>query len=474
MRPDRRPDLIMLSLWLLPVADVLITGASAALTSTVLTTFRDVRIWPWSIEYQAGIAFSLILTPLVFGRFGLYQSHRGKSFATELIQVTGAWLSVLAVLAFIAVATKTSAIYSRVWMVSWLATGMVGFWMFRILLRAVLVQLRAKGWDYRDIVIIGTGPEAAHVIKRLQSMKGAGFRVVGYFSPVAQNDRLFNKIRYLGAVEDVATVVSRLPRGVDQAWIALPVADMPLVYAVVNQLGGTTLDCYFVPDARELSIINNKLAHVAGMPVIELSHSPMSGMNRVIKAIEDRLLALGILVFITPLMLMIAVAIKLDSPGPVLFRQRRNGWNGELITVLKFRSMVLHDEKPGQISQAQRNDPRVTRVGKLLRRTSLDELPQFLNVLAGTMSVVGPRPHAIEHNELYKKLVPGYALRHKVKPGITGWAQVNGFRGETETLGIMKQRVIYDQYYIEHWSIWFDLVIVLLTVVRGFVSGKAY
>lgn len=473
MRPDRRPDLVTSSLWLLPLIDCLITVATAAVTTYVLTQLRDVHTWPWSTAYRVGIVFATILTPLVFSWFSLYRSHRGKSLASELMQISAAWLSVLGVLVVITVMTKTTDIYSRVWMATWVVCGLGAFWLSRILLRLTLAQLRAKGWDTRDIVIIGAGPEAKHVIRRLQVTKAAGFRIVGYFSKTAHDDSLFSKIRYLGTIEDVAQVVTRLPRGPDQAWICLPVTEMPQVYSLVNQLGETTLDCRFVPDARELSIINNKLSYVAGLPVLELSHSPMSGMNRAIKAIEDRVLAACILVVIAPLMFIIAIAIKWDSPGPVFYRQRRNGWNGELITILKFRSM-FQDEKSSEFVQAKRNDPRVTRVGKFLRRTSLDELPQFLNALAGSMSVVGPRPHPVELNDLYKKIVSRYALRHKVKPGITGWAQVNGFRGETETLDMMKRRVLYDQYYIENWSVWFDLSIVALTIIRGFVSNKAY
>lgn len=473
MRPDRRPDLVTLSLWLLPLADCVITGGTAAATSYILTQLRDVQTWPWSTAYRVGIVFAIILTPLVFSWFSLYRSHRGKSLAAELMQISGAWFSVLGVLVVITVATKTTDIYSRVWMATWLTCGMVAFWLSRITLRVTLAQLRSKGWDTRDIVIIGAGPEAKHVLKRLQATKAAGFRIVGYFSGTAQDDDPFSKIRYLGTIEDVAQVVTRLPKGPDQAWICLPVTEMSLVYTLVNQLGETTLDCRFVPDARELSILNNKLTYVASLPVLELSHSPMSGMNRAIKAIEDRVLSACILLMIAPLMLIIAMAIKWDSPGPVLYRQRRNGWNGELITMLKFRSMY-HEQKPGEFVQARRDDPRVTRVGRFLRRTSLDELPQFLNALAGSMSVVGPRPHAVEHNDLYKKIVSRYALRHKVKPGITGWAQVNGFRGETETLEMMKRRVLYDQYYIENWSVWFDLSIIALTIIRGFVSSKAY
>ncbi|MEK7357424.1 MAG: exopolysaccharide biosynthesis polyprenyl glycosylphosphotransferase, partial [Bdellovibrionota bacterium] len=196
--------------------------------------------------------------------------------------------------------------------------------------------------------------------------------------------------------------------------------------------------------------------------------------NWLIKEAEDRILAAIILVLISPLLLVIAIALRLDSKGPVLFKQRRHGWDGKIINVYKFRSMVIHEEEDGQLTQATRNDARVTRIGAFLRRTSLDELPQFYNVLQGRMSIVGPRPHAMAHNEFYKDQVEHYFQRLKVKPGITGWAQVNGWRGETDTLEKMQKRVEYDLYYIQNWSLWFDLKIIALTVFRGFVHDRAY
>lgn len=194
---------------------------------------------------------------------------------------------------------------------------------------------------------------------------------------------------------------------------------------------------------------------------------------RLTKAIEDLVLGAIIFLLISPLLVLIAIAIKATSPGPVLFKQKRHGWNGEVINVYKFRSMVVHESK-GSIEQAKRADVRVTPLGAFLRRTSLDELPQFFNVLQGRMSIVGPRPHAVEHNEYYKELVPRYMLRHKVKPGITGWAQIHGFRGETDTLEKMENRVEYDLYYIEHMSVWLDLKIIVLTLFKGFRHQNAY
>ena len=210
------------------------------------------------------------------------------------------------------------------------------------------------------------------------------------------------------------------------------------------------------------------------MAVLDLNASPMVGINRLVKAIEDRVLALFILLLVSPLMALIAIGVKVSSSGPVIFKQKRHGCDGKAINIYKFRTMVVHCEDDGNVTQARKCDYRVTKFGAFLRRTSLDELPQFVNVLQGKMSIVGPRPHAIAHNEHYKDQIEAYMLRHKVKPGITGWAQVNGLRGETDTLDKMKKRVEYDLYYIEHWSLWFDLAIIFRTLYTGFTDKNAY
>jgi putative colanic acid biosynthesis UDP-glucose lipid carrier transferase len=223
-----------------------------------------------------------------------------------------------------------------------------------------------------------------------------------------------------------------------------------------------------------MDLLNHSITDVAGFPVLNIRTSPMKGVNRLVKALEDRLIAAMIMLLISPLMLLIAVGVKLTSRGPVFFKQRRLGWDGRIINVYKFRTMHVHQEADGHLTQATANDARVTHFGRWLRRTSLDELPQFINVLQGCMSIVGPRPHALLHNELYKESVQAYMQRHHMKPGITGWAQVNGWRGETDTLNKMQKRVEYDLYYINNWSLGFDLKIIFLTLFRGFTSRNAY
>ncbi|MFD2405974.1 undecaprenyl-phosphate glucose phosphotransferase [Azorhizophilus paspali] len=230
----------------------------------------------------------------------------------------------------------------------------------------------------------------------------------------------------------------------------------------------------FIPEWDDIRLFNHRISHIAGLYTLDLSFSPMNGPARLIKRLEDLLIAIPVMVLILPLCLLIGLAVKLTSRGPMLFKQYRTGINGRRFKVYKFRSMVVHREKYGQVTQACRNDARVTLLGAFLRRTSLDELPQFFNVLQGRMSIVGPRPHALEHNEYYKDLVESYMQRHKVKPGITGWAQVCGYRGETDTLEKMQKRVEYDLWYIDNWSLWLDLKIIFLTMFKGFVGKNAY
>jgi putative colanic acid biosynthesis UDP-glucose lipid carrier transferase len=246
-------------------------------------------------------------------------------------------------------------------------------------------------------------------------------------------------------------------------FISLPMSAQPRIREILDDLHDTTASIYFLPDVYVFDLMQARFNNVGGIPVVAICESPFSGIDSVVKNTSDFVLASLILVLISPLMLIIALAVKLSSPGPAIFRQRRYGLNGEEIIVYKFRSMTVSEDGE-KIVQAQKNDPRITRIGDFLRRTSLDELPQFINVLQGRMSIVGPRPHAVAHNELYRKLIKGYMLRHKVKPGITGWAQVNGCRGETKVLEKMQSRIDLDLNYLQNWSIWFDLWIILRTV----------
>ena len=275
-----------------------------------------------------------------------------------------------------------------------------------------------------------------------------------------------------GHCRDVAEYVRR--HNVNMVYIALPLSNVPRMSELVNALRDTTASVYFVPDAFAFDLIQGRLVEINGMPALSVCDTPFHGIDAVLKRATDLILASAGLLLISPMMLAIAAAVKLTSKGPIFFRQRRYGLNGEEILVYKFRSMKTTEDGP-IILQATKADPRVTPLGRFIRKTSLDELPQLFNVLRGNMSLVGPRPHAIAHNEMYRKLISGYMIRHKVRPGITGLAQVNGLRGETETIEKMRERVRYDLEYLRHWSPWLDITILWRTLglmIRG--SKSAY
>ena len=277
--------------------------------------------------------------------------------------------------------------------------------------------------------------------------------------------------KLLGSIASVAEFVKA--HNVQHIYIALPMSAQPRILALMDELRDTTASVYFVPDIFSFDLIQANISTVNGIPILAVCESPFIGINSVIKRISDVVLSILILLLISPLMALIAIAVKLSSRGPVLFKQRRYGLDGKEIVVYKFRSMkVMEDD--GQINQATRDDPRTTRLGSFLRKTSMDELPQFINVLQGSMSIVGPRPHAISHNEMYRSLIKGYMIRHKVKPGITGWAQVNGFRGETDTLEKMQGRIDYDLDYLRNWSLFLDLLIIFKTIGVVIRDKNAY
>jgi len=299
-----------------------------------------------------------------------------------------------------------------------------------------------------------------------------GFDVRCFFDDdPAKADTIVAGKKIAGQLNEIVSYVKN--NRIDMVYITSPVTNDLKTRNIIADLCETAADVYLIPDIFNITLLRMSLSEIAGLPVVNLNDTPCSGLNDILKRLEDKVVALIILIMIFPLMLLIALCIKLTSPGPVLFRQRRYGINGEDMVILKFRTMTVCEDGP-DIPQAVKCDLRVTRFGSFLRRTSLDELPQFINVLQGSMSVVGPRPHAVAHNEQYRKLIKSYMLRHKMKPGITGWAQINGFRGETDTLEMMKKRVEYDLYYINNWSILLDLKIILLTIFKGFWGKNAY
>ncbi|WP_422126848.1 undecaprenyl-phosphate glucose phosphotransferase [Thioalkalivibrio sulfidiphilus] len=424
-------------------------------------------------NYEAALVVGVLAAAVIFPRFQIYRAWRGAPLLEELRLITMAWGIAMICLVTIAFLTKMGANFSRGWALIWALSGWAVLITSRLLLRKMLNWMRVRGFNQRRIVIVGATGLGRELAERISAAPWAGLEIMGFF---CDRDSLQENAPcgypMLGRLSDLEQYVEK--EVVDQVWIAMPLKDAERVQEILHALRHTTVDIRFVPDVFGLRLLNHSITEVAGMAVMNLSVSPMEGVNRVVKGLEDRVLSLLILIVISPLLVLIAVGVKLSSPGPVLFKQKRHGWDGREIRVYKFRTMVVHQESVGQVTQASRSDSRVTRFGAFLRRSSLDELPQFFNVLQGRMSIVGPRPHALAHNDYYKEQIDSYMQRHKVKPGITGWAQVNGYRGETDTLEKMEKRVKYDLYYIENWSLWFDLKIIFLTVFKGFVNKNAY
>ena len=388
------------------------------------------------------------------------------------VDIVSSWLVLVAILVVCGSVTRSLALFDPVMLMCWaLATPVLQGLVF-IVGRQILVALATRPASRRQAVVVGCGALGAKVAAALDRQGVIGHAFLGYF-----DDRLDGRLdpmardHLLGSLGEVSAFVRQ--RGVHEVYVTLPMGSQPRIFALLEQLQNTTASLYFVPDVFGISIIQGRLQDMNGVPVVGLCETPFTGTNQMAKRVCDVVLAGVILVLISPLLAAIALAVKLDSPGPAIFRQRRNGLGGEEIVVYKFRSMFTQDDG-ANVRQATRQDQRVTRVGAFLRRTSLDELPQFVNVLQGRMSIVGPRPHAVAHNEMYRELIRGYMVRHKVKPGITGWAQINGCRGETETVDKMRSRVELDLEYLRNWSLGLDLQIIARTVKLVVVDRHAY
>ncbi len=385
-------------------------------------------------------------------------------------QVLAGWAWMLALLGALGIVTGTLGQLSpRVllhW--TWLAPALV-LLAHAGLRRAAPHLVRLQGPPLRAVVV-GLNPQGQALADRLSASRDAGISLLGCFDD-RQDGRTGGGHRFLGRLGEVAAFVKS--QRVHLIYLSLPMASQPRIKALLDALQDTTASVYFVPDMFVTDLIQGHADSVCGLPVISVCETPLRGPAGLAKRASDLVLSIAILLLLSPLLLLIAVAVKLTSPGPVIFRQRRYGLDGEEIVVWKFRSMTVVEDG-GTIRQAQRGDARITPLGAFLRRTSLDELPQFFNVLQGRMSIVGPRPHAVAHNELYRSQIKSYMVRHKVKPGITGWAQVNGLRGETDSLQKMEARVRHDLDYLRHWSLGLDFYIILRTVRLVFSDRSAY
>ena len=388
------------------------------------------------------------------------------------VDTVATWVGLLAIMLLCGYATSSLGYFSGRVLVWWAVLTPFVQWVAIAAGHVLIRRHAALPENRRTAVVIGAGSLGVKVAHALRDAHEQGVDFVGYF-----DDRTDDRVdphaaaHRVGGLKEAAQFVRS--HAIREVYITLPLGSQPRIVELLEELQGTTASIFFVPDVFGISIIQGRLQDLNGVPIVGMCETPFTGTNQLVKRIEDIVVSAIILVLIAPLLLAIAVGVKVSSPGPVIFRQKRNGLDGEEITVYKFRSMRTMDDGP-VVKQATKDDPRITRFGAFIRRTSLDELPQFINVLQGRMSIVGPRPHAVAHNELYRKLIKAYMVRHKVKPGITGWAQVNGHRGETDTVEKMQARVEYDLEYLRNWSLGFDLQIIARTIKLVFFDRNAY
>lgn len=394
---------------------------------------------------------------------GNYRPSRGRSADSEVALGTVAWIITFIVILLIGVFTKQIDTFARSSMIVWFFVGGLFLLCSHMIVRAAMEYLGKLGVGVRRTAIIGANKLGYDVARNAMRSADSGLRIVGFY-----DDRGCERRReqedglpeYLGTIAEL--LASAQKGEIDVVLIALPMRAEKRIQELLDIFGNTTASVYIVPDFFVFELLHSRWTQVGGLPVVSIFESPMYGVDGWVKRALDLSLSLIGVVLVSPILVICALLVRLTSKGPIFFRQKRYGLDGKEILVWKFRSMHTCDNGP-VVKQATKDDPRVTPIGRILRRASLDELPQLFNVIEGSMSLVGPRPHANAHNEYYRKLIRGYMMRHKVKPGITGLAQVEGSRGETDTVEKMEARIALDHRYIREWSLWLDIKLILKT-----------
>jgi Undecaprenyl-phosphate glucose phosphotransferase len=460
-----RHDALVLSAGFLRAFDIASVPASELIAHYFRYGSVDV-----SLSRAVLVPLGMIFLANAMALFHAYDHNELGNPRAQVSKVVAGWATAFAMLLAIAFFEKISVYYSRLWVGYWFSLGILFSLGARYVLAAYLGRLKRAGKLTVDVAIVGQTPFVQRVMQRLSKPNDVDVRVVGVFdpslAPAAQGGQA------QGTVDDLLCFARQ--RRIHEIIVHLPERRDDAFYAMLQKLGELPVNVNLCPDLSDLPIPPRKFTVLREAVMINVYERPLSGWSAILKRMEDIVLSMMLIVFFLPLMVVIAALIKIDSRGPVFFRQLRFGFNNNPISVYKFRTMHVGAASDPVVHQARRNDPRVTRVGRILRRTSLDELPQLINVLRGDMSLVGPRPHAIAHNEYYAKLINGYLNRHRVRPGITGWAQIHGLRGETPTAELMHERVQHDLFYIENWSLWLDMWILLRTLTVGFVHPNAY
>ena len=448
------------------LADLLVLLVAALASYSLLAL--DLR---HSAVHRLTIVLGLLIFAVVAEALRLYRPWRGRRLSHELVLVAIAVacmnLTILCLGATLWPEFIRDA--SSRWLGAWASLALLAQVAVRLAVRPLLGRLRAMGLNRRRVALVGFNAIGGAAVKALSRYPQLGLEFAGYFDDRAEprNGFLTSGSR-LGPVTGMARVINE--QKIDQVWIAHPFRAEKRTEQILQELEHSTVGVRYLVDIFAFNLASKRITDVAGIPMLDIELSPMEGTSRFLKAIEDRASACVLLLLFGPLMLLIAAAIKLTSPGPVFYRQERVSWNNRPFMMLKFRSMPVDAETSTGPKWAAPGENRATRLGALLRKTSLDELPQLINVLRGEMSIVGPRPERPCFVETFKDEIPNYMKKHRVKAGITGWAQVNGWRGDTD----LSKRIEYDLFYISHWSVWFDLRIALMTLFRGFVNKNAY
>lgn len=431
----------------------------------------DINGFEWDSKQSWWLLVSMVTFLFIAEINGLYKEKRGVLFIRELKSILNNWLIVLVVLISInQFYLLIDPVFEKVFWI-WAFVVPIEILSWHLMADSFFRLIRRKGKNSRKVAVAGANDLGLELQRLFEEEEWMGMSFSGIYDDRLQSRTDATTIDVLG---DLKKLVRNAKNGeIDIVYITLALKAEERIKNIISELSDTTVSVYYVPDFFGFDLLRSQWSSVGNIAVVSIYDSPFYGVDGVLKRIFDVIFSLFVLILIAIPMLFIAILVKITSPGPILFKQRRFGLDGNEIIVWKFRSMSVAEDG-SKVIQAKKNDPRVTKLGGFLRKTSLDELPQFINVLQGSMSVVGPRPHAVAHNELYRKQIKGYMLRHKVKPGITGLAQIEGYRGETDTLDKMEGRIKYDLEYIEHWSLLMDLKIVLLTISKGFLGKEVY
>ncbi len=440
----------------------------AASLVTYLYDFDFINLKSWAQL----IFIKILLCLIVFKEANLYRSWRGRPYSDQFSRLILSYIISSIVIFLLWSALNLKIVINFKQFLLWILLSGIFIFIFRAFVYTFIRQLRKKGVNQKKIVIFGAGQLGKALLTRTLNSPESGFLVTGFIDDKKNQSIKIKGLPVLGAINQLPNILETKP--IDEIWLALPLKAIDQIEKVIELTSKKNISIRLIPDLFGLTLLNHSVTEFLGFPVIDLSVNRMVGINRFIKSCEDKTLGLVIFLLIIPLLCIIAFALFVTSGRPIIFKQKRLGWDGRAFTIYKFRTMKPHKERENKITQATIDDQRFTLIGKWLRKSSFDELPQIINVLQGRMSLVGPRPHVAQHDNEYQKTIQGYVRRYSVKPGITGWAQVNDLRGEIRSIDDINRRLQHDLFYIENWSLWFDLRIILTTIIKVFISRQAW